>query len=445
MKNKNFFAALFSAAILSLAVLVAPQASSAQGRYVNQYSKAQVGQIISNLESSSRDFRSDFDRAMDNSQYNGTRDEDRFNGYIRSFHEEVVELRRDFNRESNWWSVRNSVEDVIEDAGPVNNMMTTISFRRNLERQWNRLRNDINKLADTFDLRGINGGGWTGGPWNPGNPGNGNAVDPPSWARGTFYGTSPRGEQIILTINRNGIVTSQIGSGSQRGVYMRGNMISIGGYTSRVENTRDGIRTVSTTNRETINYSKNNGGGGWNPGNPGNAVSPPSWARGTFYGRSPRGEQIVLTIDGNGNATSQVGYGVQRGVYTRGNMLYIDGYTSRVENTRDGIRTVSTTNGETINYSKNNDSGDWDNGSSNAPSWAVGRFTGRNPANGQTIIMTIDKNGRVSVNIGGGMSYGSINGTRLTINGNSSTVTRIRNGIQTVSDSDGQRITYAKN
>jgi len=359
MKNKNIFAAIFSAAILSLAVLIAPQASSAQGRYVNQYSKAQVGQIISNLESSSRTFKSNFDRAMDNSNYNGTRDEDRFNGYIKDFDKQVTELRREYNRQNNWWNIRDEVEDVIEEAGPVNNMMNTISFRRNIERQWNSLRNDINKLADTFDMRGINGGGWTGGPWNPGNPGGG-------------------------------------------------------------------------------------------IGNPGNSITPPSWARGTFYGRSPNGDQIVLAINQNGTVTSQIGYTVHRGTFVRGNMLYIDGYTSKVEKTRNGIRTVSTTNRETINYSKTNNGGGWDNGGGwgngvgDAPSWAIGRFNGRNPTNGQAITMTIEKNGRVSVNIGGNMSYGFINGSKLTINGYTSTVTRTRNGIQTVSNTDGQRITYSK-
>ncbi len=353
MKNRNLFAAIFSAAILSLMVLIMPQASSAQGRYANQYSKAQVGQIITNLERSSGDFRSNFDRAMDNSPYNGTRDEDRFNGYIKNFDKEVNELRRDYNRQNNWWNIRNQVESVIREAGPVNNMMNSISFRRNLERQWNKLRDDINKLADTFDMRGINGGGWNGGPWNPGNP----------------------------------------------------------------------------------------GGGNWN------AVSPPSWARGTFYGIAPNGERIVLTIDRNGSVTSQVGYGVNRGVYTRNNMLYINGETSKVENTRNGIRTVQSSNREIINYSKNNNGGGWDGGGGgigNAPSWAVGRFSGRNPNNGQPIILTIEKNGRVSVNIGGGMSYGTLNGSTLTINGETSTVTRTRNGITTVSNRDRERINYSK-
>ena len=51
--------------------------------------------------------------------------------------------------------------------------MNNATFRRNLERQWNRLRNDINKLADTYDLPGLNGGGWNGGPGFPGPGGQG--------------------------------------------------------------------------------------------------------------------------------------------------------------------------------------------------------------------------------------------------------------------------------
>jgi hypothetical protein len=353
MKNINL-AAVFAAAVFSLAALAVPSASFAQGRYSTQYSKAQVGQIISNLESSSKKFKQDFDRAMDRSPYNGTRDEDRFNGYIKDFDKEVVELRREYNRKNNWWDIRDEVEDVIEEAGPVNNMMNTISFRRNLESQWNRLRNDINKLADTFDMRGINGGGWTGGPWNPGNP----------------------------------------------------------------------------------------GGGNWN------AVKPPSWAVGTFYGTAPNGTRIVLSIQSSGQVTAQMNYtNISRGVYTRGNMMVIDGNSSKVEKTRNGIRTVRTSNRETINYTKNNSGGGWDNGGAvgNPPSWAIGRFTGRNPQNGQQITLNIDRNGRVTVNMSGNVSYGVLNGNTFTLNGETSTLTRTRNGFTTVARRNGERITYSKN
>src|SRR5690606_2656239 len=120
---------------------------------------------------------------------------------------------------------------------------------------------------------------------------------------------------------------------------------------------------------------------------------PPSWAVGTFYGSAPNGTRIVLSIQSNGQVTAQMNYtNISRGVYARNNTIVIDGNSSRVQKTRDGIRTVSTLNRETINYTKNNTGGGWGNNDrvGNPVSWAIGRFTGRNPQNGQQITMNID-------------------------------------------------------
>ena len=57
----------------------------AQGRYANRYSKRDVSGIISRMETSSNAFRRDFDRAMDNSNLNGTAQEDRFNNIVADF------------------------------------------------------------------------------------------------------------------------------------------------------------------------------------------------------------------------------------------------------------------------------------------------------------------------------------------------------------------------
>src|SRR5690606_14245526 len=120
--------------------------------------------------------------------------------------------------------------------------------------------------------------------------------------------------------------------------------------------------------------------------------------------------------------------------------------SSKVERRGNGIRTVSTRNRETITYTKNNSGGGWDNGGSvgNPVSWAIGRFSGRNPQTGQQITMNIDRNGRVTVNSGGSVNYGTLNNTTLTINGQTSSLSRTRNGFTTVSNQDRQRITYSK-
>lgn len=415
-------------------------------RYQTRYSKAQVSSIISKLENSSDKFRRDFDRAMDNSRYNGTSAEDEYNGYVRGFENELDDLRREFNRTNSWWETRNQVSNVVRAGQTVNTMMNSISFRRTLERQWNTMRNDVNTLADTYDLPGLNGGGWNGGDWNGGGWGGGNSGQtstPPSWAQGTFYGTAPNGTQIILTINSNGQATSNIGGSITYGSYYRG-VITFGYNSARVNRTNNGLETVSTSNRETIQYSRNNLGGGWGGGNSGQTSTPPSWAQGTFYGTAPNGTQITLTIDSTGRATSNIGGTINYGTYNRGLLTF--GFNSaQVNRTNNGLETVSTSNRETIQYSRNS----WGGGSTGGrpPSWAIGTFRATNSPTGGSIIMTINRDGNVFVSMDGGASgsSGTLNGSLLTMGVNTARVYRQGNGFRTVSTSDGQTIYYVRN
>jgi hypothetical protein len=342
----------FAAAAL-LAVMA--DAASAQGRYANRYSKRDVSDIIGRLETSSDEFRRDFDRAMDNSNMNGSAAEERYNNIVRDFENSVDRLRRRFDGANTWWQAREEVQNMVRDARPVNTMMTTLSFRRNIERQWNRLRNEINTVADTFDLPGLGGGGWNGGGNSGGNWGGGggsgwaNPITPPEWAQGTFSGTGPYGVQILLTIGSNGSVTALVDGGTSYGSFTRGNVINLSGATARVTRQGTGILTVNTQNGERISYTRSGyGDGGYNA--PGNRVRPPAWARGTFFGTAPNGARINLTISAEGDVTANVNGQTSYGSYTQGNVLSINGAYARVTSTNRGITTVNTVTGETIVY-----------------------------------------------------------------------------------------------
>lgn len=352
MNPKKITSILATTALVAAAFLFVPAQADGQGRYASRYSKRDVSGIISRMESASNTFRRDFDRAMDNSSWNGTSQEDRANALVRDFENAVDRLRREFDRNETWWQSRNHVQDMIRDAAPVNTMMNTIPFRRNLERQWNSLRNNINTVADTFDLPGLNGGGWNGGggEWGGGWGGSGQTINPPGWAQGTFYGTAPNGARIGLTIAANGSVNADINGRMSYGTFTRGNYLVIDGASARVTRQGNGILTVRTDNGERISYSRGTwggGGGGWDPGD---QISPPSWARGTFYGRAPDGSRIVLTIAANGSVTVDINGSMSYGSYTRGNILSINGAYARVSSISRGIRTVRTDNGETIDY-----------------------------------------------------------------------------------------------
>lgn len=341
---------IFSTCVILVCVAAGVSAAFAQGRYVNVYNRAQVEAFVRQLEDSSNEFRNDFRREVNNSGLSsGTKRT--YNGYAEQFENAVDRLRSRFDSNDSWWESRNEVRNMISNSQNLNTTMNRAAFRRRIERQWNRLRNDINRLADTYDLPGLAGGGWTGGGGGVFPPVGGRGTRPPAWAQGTFYGTGPNGRQITLTIAANGQATADVGGSLSYGSYNRG-ILTMGYDTSRVTRTSNGIRTVSTANRETINYSRTGWGGG---------VGVPPIGRG------------------------------------------------------------------------------------NPPNWAVGSFTGQNPIDGSTIFMNVARNGTVTVTVGGRQSFGSLNGSTLTIGYDTARVYRDGNGFRTVATGDGQTIYYRRN
>ncbi|HVF86969.1 MAG TPA: hypothetical protein VM866_05235 [Pyrinomonadaceae bacterium] len=111
--------------------------------------------IIRQLESSSDDFRRDFDRNLDQSRRDGTRMEDTFNARVKRFEDAVDTLRGEFDRRDDWWESRNNVQQMLEAARPVSVMMNNRRFRGNLVSQWRKLRRNVNDLARTYDLRPV--------------------------------------------------------------------------------------------------------------------------------------------------------------------------------------------------------------------------------------------------------------------------------------------------
>ena len=342
---------IFSAAFCTLlAIIIFPADSISQGRYAERYSRADVNGIIKRLENSSDVFRKDFDKEMDRSALNGTSTEDRYNREVRQYENSLDALRKKFDKDDTWWETRSEVSKVVNEAQSVNSIMKSITFRRNLERQWNSMRRDLNTLADTYDLPGLDGGGYQGGGGGGfpggGSPG-GSTITPPVWAQGTFFGRAANGTPITLTIARNGSVNADINGTLTYGTFTRGNYLSIGGAYARVTQQRSGILTVRTDNNERIAYTRRSYDGGI--GSDGAAGTPPGWAVGTFTGRAANGTQIRLTIAKNGSVTARIGGSTIRGTYFQG-AITIDGAVSRVAKAGTGIRTTRDDTGESIVY-----------------------------------------------------------------------------------------------
>lgn len=339
------FVSTITAAIFAL--LLAGGAT-AQGRYSNQYSRADVDNIIRNMEDRADEFRRDFYDELDRSNLSSSQKRI-YRNQVTNFENATDRLRSNFDNDNSWWQSRNQVRTVVANAQPLNTTMNAIAFRRRIERQWNQLRNAVNRLADTYDLPGVAGGGWSGGPWNPGYPG-GPGVRPPTWAQGTFYGVSYDGTRITLTISNNGQVTANIGGSINYGSYEQGNFLRMNEARSRVTRAGNGIVTTRTDNGERITYSRSGWEGGGN--DPGGQISPPDWARGTFYGRAADGTRIILTIRNNGEVTADIGGNINYGSFLRGNLLRMNEAIARVARSGNGFTTTRTDTGEVIYYTR---------------------------------------------------------------------------------------------
>jgi len=340
--------------VVALCFAAATSAALAQGRYANVYSRGDIDGFIRNLETSSDAFSRDFKNTGGISSTE-RRTVDRFENA-------VDRLRARFNGISNnWWQSRTEVQGIMTAAQQVNVMMNNERYGRPLESQWRNLRRDVNKLADTYELQGLpggngNGNGYPGGGSYPGTGGGGGQSRPPSWAVGTWYWQ--QGPDRQFSIDANGRVTEYTGGRTNYGTFNRSS-IFLNGNQSSITRTASGIRTYNTATGETSDYSRsayggggypNDGGGVYPPvggGGGGNMSRPPSWALGTWTWVQGQGRQF--TIEANGRVVEYTGGQTNYGSYYNG-VMSLNGSTSTVTRTRNGIRTYNQSTGETSDY-----------------------------------------------------------------------------------------------
>ena len=307
------------------------------------------------------------------------------------------------------------------------------------------MRNDINKVADTYDLPGLSGGGcnngggvWNGGGWND----NGPMSNPPNWAQGTFYSTNNGGYR--LTINGNGQVTQYGNDGQTSYGRWYQNSIYVDGQEYPVTKTNYGIRSYDQRSGQYNEYSKNSNGsnGGWNDNGP--TSNPPNWAQGTFYSTNNGGYR--LTINGNGQITQYGNDGQTSYGRWYQNSIYVNGQEYPVTKTSYGIRSYDQRSGQYNEYSKNSNgsNGGWNgNGqTSNPPNWAQGTF---NSTNIYGYRLSITNNGQVTqTGPDGQVSYGRWYQNSIYIDNVEYPITKISNGLSGLNRNDGSVTTYRK-
>jgi hypothetical protein len=133
-------------ALATTLLIVSVGNSVAQRRWV----QGNVKEIIRQLESDTDRFKGSLDSALDRSALNGTRAEDEINNYVKHFEEATDRLR---DRAEDEKFAPGAARECLNRGRAINVFMHTHRLGGNAERDWALVRNDLNRLANSYSIR----------------------------------------------------------------------------------------------------------------------------------------------------------------------------------------------------------------------------------------------------------------------------------------------------
>jgi hypothetical protein len=148
---------IFSIAIAVFVILVAADTSNAQRRVRREargvaVTKANVKAIINRVEDRVDNFVKNYDRSLDRSRLDGSSRENWLMNRARDLEKATDELAREFDRRDAWIENRDEVRRCLNIASDIDRNMRNYRFGPAAEGNWNRVRFELNTLADVYNL-----------------------------------------------------------------------------------------------------------------------------------------------------------------------------------------------------------------------------------------------------------------------------------------------------
>lgn len=153
--NKRVITLPIVAAIFTAAVVAGLAAqANAQDRYgfPRGVSHDLIRRIAKSAEDRSDDFKGELRRALNRSGLDGTRREDRLNDQARSLERALDRVKKGVDKRKGFREVQDDVRDAVR-AGKTIDLTVSNRWRGSgVEREWRRLKTEINALASTVNV-----------------------------------------------------------------------------------------------------------------------------------------------------------------------------------------------------------------------------------------------------------------------------------------------------
>ncbi len=195
----------------------------------------QVQTLLNRIENRTNIFRESVEKALDNSNINGTFREDGINTYIKDFENATETLRDNF---SNRRSTTNDVREVLNRAILIDGFMRNNQLTRVSQTQWQLVRTDLNTLANYYRIS-----------WNWNNPTNSQTTTYPYNVTDTQLSTiinriETKTDTFRQSVNRRLDNSNINGSNREDG---------INSYIKDFENATDSLKSNFNNRRSTTN------------------------------------------------------------------------------------------------------------------------------------------------------------------------------------------------
>jgi uncharacterized membrane protein len=127
---------------------------------LSDYDRRQLRDLARRIDDRSRDLQRDIDRALDHSRVNGTNREDRINDEARDFRNAAARFRGVAGDSNDLYRSRDEARNLLDQASQLNRVLSRVRNDGRAQGDWNQLRSDLRRVADIYNLRFNDNGGW---------------------------------------------------------------------------------------------------------------------------------------------------------------------------------------------------------------------------------------------------------------------------------------------
>ena len=133
-----------------------------RGGRMSDYDRRELRDLARRINDRSKDLQRDIDRALDNSRVNGTRREDNINQEARDLRN-ASERFKDVAGDSNdLYRSSDDARRLLDQASRISRMLNRARLDNRAGNDWNQLRNDLRTVANIYNMRFDDGGGYNG-------------------------------------------------------------------------------------------------------------------------------------------------------------------------------------------------------------------------------------------------------------------------------------------